>query len=134
MENNQQSFWQFSDQLRLQNPNFANLSLNDSIWSINPFGTKRPEERRNFDIRVGGEINNNSSSNSIDINNFSVNDLKQKGDSAASVTDFNSFNNDGWKIGSGIGSSFGSPVTTQKTIGLNGGFNYFIITTILMLI
>ncbi|GAB4857605.1 hypothetical protein Ancab_015512 [Ancistrocladus abbreviatus] len=119
MENNQQSFWQFSDQLRLQNANFANLSLNDSIWSINPFGTKRPEERRNFDVRVGAEINGNN----IDINNSSVNDLKQKGNSAASVTDFNSFNNDGWKIGSGIGSSFGSPVTTQKTIGLNGGFN-----------
>ncbi|KAK4268405.1 hypothetical protein QN277_025070 [Acacia crassicarpa] len=31
MENNQQSCWQFSDQLHLQSSNLENLSLNDSI-------------------------------------------------------------------------------------------------------
>lgn len=70
MEN--QSFWQFSDQLRLQNSTFANLSINDSIWA-----TKRPEERRNFDSRVGGNL------------------TKQKG------SDFNGFN-DGWKNSSSM--------------------------------
>ena len=55
MEGNQQSFYQFSDQLRVQTSNLANLSMNDSIWS-NSY-TKRQDERRNFDIRVGGEIN-----------------------------------------------------------------------------
>lgn len=54
MENNQQSFYQFSDQLRLQASNFANLSINDTIWG-NSFATKKNEERRNFDVRVGGE-------------------------------------------------------------------------------
>ncbi|CAJ1937227.1 unnamed protein product [Sphenostylis stenocarpa] len=55
MENNQ-SFRQFSDQLRLQTSNLANLSLNDSIWSNN-YVSKRRDERINFDIKVGGEIN-----------------------------------------------------------------------------
>ncbi|KAK7399088.1 hypothetical protein VNO78_10263 [Psophocarpus tetragonolobus] len=55
MENNP-SFWQFSDQLRLQTSNLANLSLNDSIWSNN-YISKRRDERINFDIKVGGEIN-----------------------------------------------------------------------------
>ncbi|GMH26728.1 hypothetical protein Nepgr_028571 [Nepenthes gracilis] len=110
MESNQQSFWQFSDQLRLHNTNFANLSLNDSIWSINSSGAKRPEERRNFDIRVGGEIKNSGVSSS---------DLKQKGNS---VPDLNSFSNDVWKIDSGMGSSFGT-ATNPKSVGLNGGFN-----------
>ncbi|KAE8727317.1 B2 protein [Hibiscus syriacus] len=107
MENNQQSFWQFSDQLRVQNLNLANLSLNDSIWS-NGYLPKRPDERRNFDIRVGGDVN-------------SVNGLKPR------VSDFNSFSNDGWKIGapsntSNIGIGFG-PIGYQNNIGVNGGFN-----------
>jgi hypothetical protein len=57
MENNQQSFWQFSDQLRLQNSNLANLSLNDSIWSTTNNPSPYPasvNERKNFEIRVGG--------------------------------------------------------------------------------
>ena len=106
MENNQQSFWQFSDQLRVQNSNLANLSLNDSIWS-NSYVSKRPDERRNFDIRVGGEVN-------------SVNNLKPK------VSDFNSFNNDGWKIGASNNSiGFGpiGPMGSQQNFGINGGFN-----------
>ncbi|KAE8708203.1 B2 protein [Hibiscus syriacus] len=104
MENNQQSFWQFSDQLRVQNSNFANLSLNDSIWS-NSYLPKRPDERRNFDITVGGDVN-------------SVNNLKPK------VSDFNSFNNDGWKIGAATNNAIGfGPVGSQKNLGINGGFN-----------
>ncbi|XP_039046669.1 B2 protein-like [Hibiscus syriacus] len=107
MENNQQSFWQFSDQLRVQNLNLANLSLNDSIWSSG-YLSKRPDERRNFDIRVGGNVN-------------SVNNLKPR------VSDFNSFSNDGWKIGApsnnaNIDIGFG-PIGSQKNIGVNGGFN-----------
>ncbi|GMI79830.1 hypothetical protein HRI_001652300 [Hibiscus trionum] len=75
MENNQQSFWQFCDQLRVHNLNLDNLSLNDFIWRHNYLLT-RPDERRNFDIRVGGDVS-------------SVNNSKTK------VYDFNSFNNDG---------------------------------------
>ncbi|KAL9406618.1 hypothetical protein Peur_003590 [Populus x canadensis] len=92
MENNQQSFYQFSDQLRVQTSNLANLSLSDSIWS-NSYGSKRPDERRNFDIRVGGEVNNLKQKGS-DLNSFSdgwnpINDIKQKG------SGLNLFN-DGW--------------------------------------
>ncbi|KAG4117564.1 hypothetical protein ERO13_D12G239100v2 [Gossypium hirsutum] len=107
MENNQQSFWQFSDQLRVQNSNLANLSLNDSIWSSG-YVSKRPDERRNFDIRVGGELN-------------SVNSLKPK------VTDFNSFSNDGWKIGATSNANIGfgpiGPIGSQNNVGVNGGIN-----------
>ncbi|VVA97849.1 unnamed protein product [Arabis nemorensis] len=47
MENNNNQFWQFSDQLRVQN--LANLSLNDSIWSTNSV-YKRNDDRTNLDI------------------------------------------------------------------------------------
>ncbi|XP_050943071.1 DCD domain-containing protein NRP-B isoform X1 [Cucumis melo] len=77
MENNPQSFRQFSDQLRVQTGNLANLSLNDSIWS-NSYVSKKPEERRNFDVRNGGEVN-------------SLNNFKPK----VSDSDVNRFN-DGW--------------------------------------
>lgn len=77
MESNPQSFRQFSDQLRLQTGNLANLSLNDSIWS-NSYVLKRPDERRNFDVRNGGEVN-------------SLNNFKPK----VSDSDVNRFN-DGW--------------------------------------
>ncbi|KEH35158.1 DCD (development and cell death) domain protein [Medicago truncatula] len=53
--NNENSFWQFSDQLRHQTSNLASLSLNDSIWSTNM--TKRPDQRRNFDVK-NSDINN----------------------------------------------------------------------------
>ncbi|XP_044476221.1 B2 protein-like [Mangifera indica] len=100
MENNQQSFWRFSDQLRLQTSNLANLSLNDSIWSNN-YLSKRPDERRNFDIRVGGELNSLNSS------------LKPtKG------SDFNGFN--GFGLGP-IGPLVGDG--SHKNVGINGGFN-----------
>lgn len=78
MESNPQSFRQFSDQLRFQTGNLANLSLNDSIWS-NSYGSKRHEERRNFDVRNGGEVNS--------LNNFKPGKV--------SDSDVNRFN-DGW--------------------------------------
>lgn len=79
MENNNQSFWQFSDQLRVQTSNLANLSVNDSIWS-NSYGSKRPDARRNFDIKVGGEVNSlvNLTPKGSDFNGL---DCKQKGSS-----------------------------------------------------
>ncbi|KAK4349702.1 hypothetical protein RND71_032457 [Anisodus tanguticus] len=92
MENNQSSFYQFSGNLRLQTNNLANLSSNDSIWSNN-YISKKPEERRNFDIRVGGEIN-------------SVNQAKN----------YNLFSNDGWKIAD-------VAVKGGCGVGLNGGYN-----------
>ncbi|KAM7531432.1 hypothetical protein LguiB_034842 [Lonicera macranthoides] len=98
--NNQSSFWQFSDQLRVQTNtnNLSNLSLNDSIWSTS-YPSKRPENRRNFDIRVGGEVLN-------PVNTTTTTTFK---------SDFNNnnFNNDVWKIGS----------ISPAGVGLNGGFN-----------
>ncbi|KAJ1419292.1 putative B2 protein-like [Sesbania bispinosa] len=86
MENNHLSFWQFSDQLRVQTSNMVNLSLNDSIWSNN-YISKRSDERRNFDIKVGGEIGGN---------------LKSK----APLSDYN----DGWRqMSSTNGSLFSLP-------------------------
>ncbi|KAJ6943677.1 serine/threonine-protein kinase clkA [Populus alba x Populus x berolinensis] len=104
MENNRQSFYQFSDQLRVQTPNLANLSLNDSIWS-NSYGSKKPDQRRNFDIRVGAEVNNLKQKGS-DLNSFNdgwnpISDLKPKG------SDMNLFN-DGW-----------NPVNDLKARGSN---------------
>ncbi|KAJ4953660.1 hypothetical protein NE237_030492 [Protea cynaroides] len=107
MENNQQSFWQFSDQLRLQSTNLANLSINDSIWG-NSFTTKRPEERRNFDIRVGGDRASSTS-----------NDLKPKG------SNFNGFN-DEWKMGRGSGFNGlndGWKIASGLDVGVNGVFD-----------
>jgi hypothetical protein len=65
--NNQQSFWQFSDQLRVHTSNLANLSLNDSIWGTSYSSSKKPaaDQRKNFDIKVGGQINNNNSVSSL---------------------------------------------------------------------
>ncbi|KAL2524934.1 DCD (Development and Cell Death) domain protein [Abeliophyllum distichum] len=83
-------FWQFSDNLRLQTNNLANLSLNDSIWSTN-YTSKRPvEERQNFDIRVGGELN------SVDLINSGFNSVNSS--LKSDVNDFNvGFSNNGWK-------------------------------------
>ncbi|CAN4077547.1 unnamed protein product [Withania somnifera] len=104
--NNQSSFWQFSDQLRLQNNNLANLSLNDSIWSGN-YGSKRPEDRRNFDIRVGGDLNSSVIS--------------------SNKSNYNLFSNDGWKISdpSALTAVNGGGVAGKGVlgVGLNGGFN-----------
>ncbi|CAO2819261.1 unnamed protein product [Amaranthus hypochondriacus] len=98
--NNQQSFYQFSDQLRVHTSNLANLSLNDSIWSVNSYPSKKTENRRNFDIRVGGDIGNGSIESKFNNN-------------PVPNSDFNNSFNDGWKVGSGFGSG----------INLNGGFN-----------
>lgn len=52
-------FWKFSDQLRLES-SLANLSLNDySIWS-NSYSSKRPDQRRNFDVVKGSDDFNDS--------------------------------------------------------------------------
>ncbi|GJV79111.1 B2 protein-like protein [Tanacetum coccineum] len=99
MENNNQSssFWQFSDQLRVQSNTLSNLSLNDSIWSTS-YVSKRPEkDRRNFDIRVGGDVINNSS--------------------GQPKSNFNGFNFD-WKIGSS-----NMNLNPVGDYGVNGGFN-----------
>ncbi|KAI3727745.1 hypothetical protein L6452_16365 [Arctium lappa] len=111
--NNQSSFWQFSDQLRIQSNNLSTLSLNDSIWSTS-YASKRPEkDRRNFDIRVGGDVINPTTTTTGSTNNSGP----------SSKSDFNGFNFD-WKIGSS--SVIGS--TNQNhplgdNFGINGGFN-----------
>nr|XP_043606051.1 B2 protein-like [Erigeron canadensis] len=112
--NNESSFWQFSDQLRVQSNNLSNLSLNDSIWS-NSYVSKRPEkDRRNFDIRVGGGVTNPAAGN---INS---------GPSAN--TNFNGFNFD-WKIGSsGVFGSSNQNLNPVGDFGINGGFNKGIYT------
>ncbi|KAF5734986.1 hypothetical protein HS088_TW15G00485 [Tripterygium wilfordii] len=96
MENNQQSFYQFSDQLRLQSSSLANLSLNDSIWS-NSHVSKRPDERRNFDIRVGGEISNNNGSfnndNSLFTNSYYSSFTNSNNSSFTNSDNNSSFNN-----------------------------------------
>lgn len=92
MENNQQSFWQFSDQLRVHTSNLANLSLNDSIWSSN-LAPKRSEDRRNFDVRVGGSVN---SSNTLKAKASDLN--MPSGNDSIPGKDFNGFNF-GWKMG-----------------------------------
>ncbi|KAL5726909.1 hypothetical protein ACHQM5_000153 [Ranunculus cassubicifolius] len=107
---NQESFQQFSDQLRLQGSGFSNLSINDSIWS-NSFTAKRPEERRNFDIRVGAERSSSNNSFNGGFKNQNVG------------YEINGFNN-GWKIG--IGEVVSNSVhSAQKSsdLDLNGGFN-----------
>ncbi|KAJ4957184.1 hypothetical protein NE237_013967 [Protea cynaroides] len=114
MENNQQSFWQFSDQLRLQSTNMANLSMNDNIWGTS-FTTKKPEERKNFDIRVGGDrvssTGNNLKPKGSDFNGYGFNDSWKMGRGS----DFNGFNNN-WKIGSGLDG-------VLKNVGVNGVFD-----------
>uniref|UniRef100_A0A6V7QSF8 Uncharacterized protein n=1 Tax=Ananas comosus var. bracteatus TaxID=296719 RepID=A0A6V7QSF8_ANACO len=50
MNKEQSSFWQFSDQLRLETTNLSNLSIGDSIWSDS--FVKRPEDRRNYETPI----------------------------------------------------------------------------------
>ncbi|XP_004502070.1 DCD domain-containing protein NRP-A-like [Cicer arietinum] len=97
--NNEQSFWQFSDQLRHQASNLANLSLNDSIWSNN----KRPDQRRNFDVKNNGIS---------DINNTVTNFTSKQ-------SDFN----DGWKMNNNIsnGTFFSVPQNNNSLSGFNKG-------------
>lgn len=104
MENNQQSFWQFSDQLRVQTPNLANLSLNDSIWSTNSVF----KERRNLDIAASADKNNQ-----IDYY------LNQNQNQKTSSDNINS--NWNWKSSGSnndMGLGFG-PVGSKSTVDLN---------------
>ncbi|KAK1564800.1 hypothetical protein Q3G72_011865 [Acer saccharum] len=98
--NNQQSFYQFSDQLRVQASNLASLSLNDSIWS-NSHVSKRTttNERRNFDIRVGGELNNNNNNNN---NSYYGGELNNDYNNSSSSS-LEKFNNGGGVGGAGLG-------------------------------
>lgn len=105
MENNQSSFWQFSDNLRLHANSLADLSLNDSIWSTN-YTKRSAEERRNFDFRHGGDALRGP-----------VNDLK---------SDFNlGFSNDVWKapINDNFNTNVNYSAFGSGSTGLNGGFN-----------
>lgn len=128
METNNNQFLQFSDQLRHQTSGFANLSLNDSIWS-GSYGTKRAGERRNFDIRVGGgEFNSPEPKPAAEFNN-SLNNDGWNG-FKPSAAELNSFDrvNDGWN-------SFKPPKVSEfngfndwkmgnpSGAGINGGFN-----------
>nr|GMD03323.1 B2 protein-like [Ipomoea batatas] len=120
MENTQSSFWQFSDQLRLQANSLANLSLNDSIWSTS-YGSKRPEERRNFEVNSVNSLNNNvavaAAAATATATNNQVNNFNFK-------SNYNLFSNDGWKVSDEISSISGS--SAAKGVfgaGLNGGFN-----------
>nr|GMD07482.1 B2 protein [Ipomoea batatas] len=117
MENTQSSFWQFSDQLRLQANSLANLSLNDSIWSTS-YGSKRPEERRNFEVNSVNSLNNNAAvaapATNNQVNNFNFN----------FKSNYNLFSNDGWKVSDEISSISGSAAAKGVFgAGLNGGFN-----------
>ncbi|GER41533.1 DCD (Development and Cell Death) domain protein [Striga asiatica] len=106
MENaNQSSFWQFSDNLRLQTSSFANLSLNDSIWSTN-YAAKRPaEQRRNFDFRnPGADAGSNFADPKLDFNNLG-------------------FNNDAWKAPINDSLSGSKVNYSGFEPGANGGFN-----------
>lgn len=96
MENNNQSFWQFSDQLRHQTSNLANLSVNDSIWGSS-YGTKRHGDRINFDVRVGGEVNPLNSLNPKVPDSNGFNDVWENNNSNLKPrgSDSNGFN-DGW--------------------------------------
>ncbi|GAA0146480.1 hypothetical protein LIER_36328 [Lithospermum erythrorhizon] len=108
MENNQSSFFQFSDQLRLETSNLSNLSLNDSIWSTN-YVSKRPEDRRNFDLRVGGEVNlGNSHVNS----GSSFASPGGQGSKSIVNSDYTLFNGNQWNIGN---------ISPYSEV--NGGFN-----------
>ncbi|KAF5460529.1 hypothetical protein F2P56_020393 [Juglans regia] len=144
MENNQQSFWHFTDQLRVQASNLANLSVNESVWSTNQ-GTKMPNERRNFDIRVGGELNSlrNLNPKGSEFNGFSDgwNILKLKGSELNGFNDgLNSLKpkgsdgfNDGWNCLKSNGSDFNgvndgwSSLKSEGSAfnGINDGWNSF---------
>ncbi|KAL3738346.1 hypothetical protein ACJRO7_019814 [Eucalyptus globulus] len=127
MENNQQSFWQFSDQLRL-----ANLSLNDSIWGNDFAASKLPDERRNFDSRVGGKVapapaparanyNNHNHDNNSNNNNDSNMGI------SAVYNPLRNPVNDGWNAAGAVAKS---PTQLNDPLGLpddvvSGDFNGF---------
>ncbi|GJN22111.1 hypothetical protein PR202_gb09647 [Eleusine coracana subsp. coracana] len=109
MEGYDREFWQFSEQLRLQN-NFSNLSIADSIWSNSDrrnndlpppgliggsgnnklaFGTTNHADRNNnaFDL----SFNNNNKNNAFD---FSFNNNKNKNSVDPMNNNKNAFTND----------------------------------------
>ncbi|EPS66990.1 hypothetical protein M569_07785, partial [Genlisea aurea] len=105
----QSSFWQFSDNLRLQTGN--NVPLNDSIWSANYAISKRSaEERRNFDFRNAAgeatEVFDGSESDRSDFNNIV-------------------FGNDIWKapVDDAISLAVNYSGSGSAGLNLNGGFN-----------
>ncbi|KAF8103347.1 hypothetical protein N665_0188s0285 [Sinapis alba] len=132
--NNQQTFWQFSDQLRVQTPH--NLSLNDSIWSTN----KRTDDRRNFDIaasaanknhieyhhnKASSDINNNNNAASWNNWKSSSNGFGPIGSKSTNVsfnhtTDkFTTFN-DTWKFNSDFNGDFNKGIySSPKSYGFN---------------
>ncbi|XP_048141213.1 DCD domain-containing protein NRP-B-like [Rhodamnia argentea] len=118
MESNQQAFWQFSDQLRLHTSNLANLSLNDSIWSSG-YASKRPDDRKNFDARVGGDAVNSLAGPGPGPKLPQLNESWKIGSGSGPVVSGNDFNPvaaDGWsKIGNANGGGAG---------GDFNGFNY----------
>ncbi|KAK4802615.1 hypothetical protein SAY86_000818 [Trapa natans] len=135
MENNQQSFWQFSDQLRLHAASLASLSLNDSIWSSNHLSSKRPDDRTNFD--AGSYLNSNSSSNPSGSPMNGGIGYGWRAEKSNLGNDFNDgFGGYGWKMNSGRvndlngfddgwkmnGGPIGSPAP-QQNFAVNGGFN-----------
>jgi hypothetical protein len=112
MENN--NFWQFSDDLRLQ----TNLSLNDSIWSTNYSANK---ERRNFDFR--NPVHNQDKPALGFVNNS--NDVVLPNN-----TNFNGYSGYG-SIGSGLNGGFNKGIfpsnqnQSQSFVGFNNNFNGF---------
>ncbi|KAK7316512.1 hypothetical protein RJT34_00034 [Clitoria ternatea] len=91
--NNNNEFWQFSDRLRIES-SLANLSLNDySIWN-NSYSSKRPDQRRNFDVK-GSEINSFTNFNSNPSDEF----------------------NDGCKMTNSNGPFFSMPHNNYNTLG-----------------
>ncbi|KAF3324594.1 B2 protein-like protein [Carex littledalei] len=91
MRSEQSSFWQFSDQLRLQTDNFSGLSLGDSIWSNGDHTSysSKPavEDRRNVDV-VNPDWKSSflpqklafGNSNNLDRNDFNYNNNNFNGE------------------------------------------------------
>lgn len=109
MENNQQAFWQFSDQLRLHTSSLANLSLNDSIWSSN-YVSKRPDDRKNFDARaIGPQVNSLLAEPYPKPSTTQLNDswkvMSGLGLGSGSADNFDSVSADTWKVGNPAGNS-----------------------------
>ncbi|XP_022970042.1 hyphally regulated cell wall protein 3-like [Cucurbita maxima] len=97
---NQRSFWQFSDQLRLQTATLANLSTNDSIWS-NSFVSGN--NHNSFDVRVGAELGSSNSTSKL-------------------ASNPNTFINDGWNSFKTFGSDILSGNTNPKPLGSGNSF------------
>ncbi|XP_018458767.1 DCD domain-containing protein NRP [Raphanus sativus] len=102
--NNQQTFWQFSDQLRvLQTPH--NLSLNDSIWSTT---NKRTDDRRNLDIAAAS-----TNKSPIEYHN----------NKASSDNNNNNKNAASWNTWKSSSNGFG-PIGSKSTTSTNVNFNH----------